>query len=221
VTHDIKGHLAAIISTLGVVRSGITGHLNEEQSEFINRAYERTNLLGGFVRDLLNLTRKRLNREIEFEEVVLPELIAKVISSVSLQSSEKSLKLNTIIDPEINSIEGNPLTLEELYTNLLLNSIKYTPPEGKIYLTVRNQGNQILNEILDTGIGIPETDIGRVFDEFYRAGNVPKDSKTGSGLGLSICKQIVENHKGRIRVASKEGEWTKFSFTLPKNQTMA
>ena len=112
---------------------------------------------------------------------------------------------------------GNPFTIEELYSNLLLNAVKYTPPKGHILLTVRNRQDHIVTEISDSGIGIPKEELSKVFDEFYRASNVPRDIKSGSGLGLSIAKQIVENHKGKISVSSEPGVWTKFTFILPKD----
>jgi len=85
-------------------------------------------------------------------------------------------------------------------------------------MSVKNKPNQIVTEISDSGIGIPKEDLPYVFDEFYRASNTPKDTKSGSGLGLSIAKQIVEDHKGRIWVTSEEGVWTKFIFTLPEEK---
>jgi two-component system sensor histidine kinase VicK len=111
--------------------------------------------------------------------------------------------------------------IEELYSNLLLNAVKYTADNGIIGLSVRNRHDHIITEISDSGIGIPAEDLPRVFDEFFRAGNVPKDFKTGSGLGLSIVKQIVENHKGRIWVSSEVAKGTKFTFTLPKNPAVS
>jgi signal transduction histidine kinase len=117
-------------------------------------------------------------------------------------------------------ITGNPFTIEELYSNLLLNAVKYTPSYGHIALTVRNRYNHIVTEVSDSGIGIPYEELSKIFDEFYRASNVPKDIKTGSGLGLSIVKQIIENHHGKIWVSSEPGVWTKFTFLLPKNPTI-
>jgi len=220
VTHDIKGHLAAIISCLAVIRNKKIGTLNDTQEEFVNRAYDRTELLVSFVKDLLNLTRKRLKQDVEYESFPLTELIQKVVSSAQIFTKEKTIEFNVFIDKSIQNIIGNPFTIEELYTNLLMNAIKYTPDKGRIELIVRNRPDHILTEISDTGIGIPKEEIPRVFDEFYRGSNVPKDHKTGSGLGLSIVKQIVENHHGRIWVSSELGIWTKFSFILPKNPNL-
>ncbi len=215
-THDIKAHLAAIISCLDVVRNQFGGSLNEKQSEFLNRAYHRTHLLVNFVKDLLNLTKKRLVQEIEFEAFSLPEVINKVTFSAALLARDKSIDFKVHIDNNISTIYGNPFTIEELYTNMLFNALKYTPQGGRIEVIVRNRLDHVVTEISDTGIGIPQDEISRIFDEFYRASNVPKDISTGSGLGLSIVKQILDSHKGKIWVQSEPGVWTKFTFTLPK-----
>jgi len=217
VTHDIKGHLAAIISCLNIVINKNTGPLNEMQEEFVNRAYKRSGLLISFVKDLLNLTKKRLVQDAEFEEFSIRDLINKVASSVQVLAKDKSIEINVFIADTVQTIIGNPFTLEEVYYNLLFNSVKYTPNNGKVELFVRDRYNHIITEITDSGIGIPPEEIPKIFDEFYRASNVPKDINTGSGLGLSIVKQILENHKGKMWVQSEPGVWTKFTFTLPNN----
>jgi len=217
VTHDIKGHLSAIISCLEVVKDKKAGTLNEIQDELVNRAYNRTNLLVNFVKDLLNLTKKRLTQVTEFEEYNLKEVIDKVAASVQLLAKDKSIEFNVSVDDSIKTITGNPFTIEEMFSNLLFNSIKYTPNNGKIELFVREHNDKIITEITDSGIGIPQEEIPKIFDEFYRASNVPKDIKTGSGLGLSIVKQILDNHKGKISVKSEPGIWTRFTVSLPKN----
>lgn len=220
VTHDIKGHIAAILSCLDVVRAKTTGTLNQVQEEFTSRAYERTGLLSGFIKDLLNLTKKRLKNDNEIEEFSLPDLINKLVKPILILIKDKSIDFNMYIDKSIGLMTGNPYTIEELYSNILLNSVKYTPVNGHIELTVKSHYDNIVTEISDSGIGIPNEDIPKVFDEFYRASNIPKDIKTGSGLGLSIAKQIVEDHKGKIWVSSEVGVWTKFTFVLPKNQNI-
>jgi signal transduction histidine kinase len=217
VTHDIKGHLAAIMSCLQVLRSGVSGPLNSLQEEFVNRSFERIELLNAFVKNLLNLTRKRLQNEYEFEELSLIDLINKVIIPVQTLTRLKSIEFNVHLDNSIQMVSGNPYTLEELYYNLLSNAVKYTPPHGHIELTVKSQHNKVLTEISDSGIGIPKEELDKVFDEFYRASNVPKDIGAGSGLGLSIVQQIVMNHRGKIWINSEQGVWTKVSVLLPKN----
>jgi signal transduction histidine kinase len=217
VTYDIKGHVAAISSCIDVIRSGIAGPLSDGQKEFSDRAYERTELLSTFIKNLLNLTRKRLQHSSEFEEYSLKDVLNKVVVNAQTLAKDKSIEFNYSYDNSIQTITGNPFTIEELFSNLLLNAVKYTPQKGKISMTVRGHHDDIICEISDSGIGIPKEELPYIFDEFYRASNVPKDIKTGSGLGLSIAKQIVENHKGKITVSSEPGIWTKFSVILPVN----
>jgi len=220
VTHDIKGHVAAILSCIDVIRSGIAGPLNEVQKEFSERAYERTELLTTFIKNLLNLTKKRLKHDSEFEEFPLKEILDKVVVPVQTLAKDKSIDFNFTYDNSVKMIIGDPFTIEELFSNLLLNAVKYTPPKGRISLNVRDHNDKVISEISDSGIGIPKEELSKVFEEFYRASNVPRDIKSGSGLGLSIAKQIVENHKGNISVSSEPGVWTKFTIILPKDPTI-
>ena len=216
VTHNIKGHLAAIMSNLRVVQANMVGDLNTKQQELVDRSYNRSELLENFVTELLSLHRKRLKQEPEFEEVSLVDITSKLISMTNTLAKEKGQIFTYHIDKTIPSFNGNPLTLNELFGNLLTNAVKYTPSGGDIRMTITNIDKYILSEISDTGVGIPEDEITKVFNEFYRASNVEKGVKSGSGLGLSIVKQIVENHNGKMQVESQVGKGTKFLITLPK-----
>ncbi|MCK5565583.1 MAG: HAMP domain-containing histidine kinase [Planctomycetes bacterium] len=216
VTHDIKGHLAAIHSCLEVVDSRMVGPLNEKQQEFVQRAYARTCKLADFVRTLLKLTQMRLNDKFDREVFVLSEMIDSAVASVKTRAGDKSITLSHSFEPMVDKIYGNHFSIEEMVVNLLLNAIKYTPEHGTVTLNVIDQQEDILIEIVDTGIGIPESELEFVFDEFYRASNARKSECDGTGLGLSIAKQIVQRHCGKISVESKLGQGTRLAFTLPK-----
>jgi len=221
VTHDIKGHLAAILSRLSVVRSKIIGPLTEEQDEFIGRAYSRTEQLSDFVHDILSLSRKRIMEESENEEFSIRETIDRVVSRIRVIADDKSIEFDVTVDKSVDKITGNPLTIEELYSNLLRNSIYYTPEGGQIRLSVKSELYHIFSQITDSGIGIPKDEIPKIFGEFYRGSNAKKAGKQGSGLGLTIVKQIVDNHQGNIWVDSEPGIWTKFTFTIPKSPELS
>ena len=105
-----------------------------------------------------------------------------------------------------------------MITNLLLNAVKYTSSNGNVEVKAKNQDNNVLVEITDSGIVIPEEELPRIFDEFYRAGNAREMEKDGTGLGLSIVKQIIKRHNGNIKVKSKINEGTTFTVILPKYQ---
>lgn len=218
VTHDIKGHVSAIMSCIEVIKLKFAGPLNKEQEEFVARAYQRTELLSDFVKNLLNLTKKRLIHSDEYETFLLKEIIDKVSGPIRILAKDKTIDFNVFIDNSVKTMDGNPCNIEELYSNLLLNAVKYTPPGGRVTLTVKTRFNYIVSEISDSGIGIPSSELEKIFDEFYRASNVPADIKSGSGLGLSIAKQIIEDHKGKIWASSEPGIWTKFTFVIPKTR---
>jgi signal transduction histidine kinase len=215
-THDIKGHLAAILSCLGVLANGIVGPLSEQQADFVDRAHDRTKKLTKFVKALLRLTEMRLSDKFEMASFPLKNTVSSTIESVRTKAEDKNINLSSSIEPTVDKVFGNQFSIEETITNLLLNSIKYTPANGTVQVLVKDNGQTVLVEISDTGIGIPENEIDKVFDEFFRASNARRVERDGTGLGLSIAKQTVERHGGNIWAESREGEGTKISFTLPK-----
>ena len=216
VTHDIKGHLSAIQSCQDVLEKKLIGPLNEKQVDFLRSANERTRKLTSFVKALLRLTQLRLSNSLEMEMFSLKNTINAALETVQTKAQNKSIVLKSNIDLIEDNIFGNPLSIEEVITNLLFNAIKYTAQNGKVEINAKNEKGCVLVEIIDTGIGIPEEELPKVFDEFYRATNAKKIEKDGTGLGLSIVKQIIERHNGKIWVDSKEGIGTKFNFTMPK-----
>ncbi|MHC4571849.1 MAG: sensor histidine kinase [Planctomycetota bacterium] len=216
VTHDIKSYLAAIQSCIGVVAGRLVGSLNEPQADFINRAHDRTKKLTRFVRSLLRLTQMRLDDKLEMDVFSLRNTIYDAVAAMKTNAENKSVTLNYEISPSVDKIFSNQFAIGEVVTNLLHNAIKYTPKNGEITVSVKNQDDFVLVEVADTGIGIPREELPRVFDEFYRATNARKIEKDGTGLGLSIVKQIIERHGGKIWVGSQVDIGTKFSFTLPK-----
>jgi len=217
VTHDIKGYLAAIHSCLSVLANGIAGALNEQQADFVGRAYDRTKKLTSFVRALLRLTEMRLSDKFEMAFFHLKKTVSAAVESVRTKAEEKNITVSSDIDSLTDKVFGNQFSIEETVTNLLLNCIKYTPENGTVQVRTKDNDETVLVEISDTGIGIPESEIDKVFDEFYRASNARKVERDGTGLGLSIAKQTIERHGGWIRAESREGAGTKISFTLPKH----
>ena len=217
VTHDIKAHLATIQSCLGLVVNKVIGPLDEQRLEFIDRAYARTINLTHFVKTLLKLTQMRLNDKLETDVFPLSETVKNAVAAVSTKAEEKFITLNFNIEQSLDTISGNQFSIEEVFTNLLLNAIRYTPEKGTVTIDAKNGKDCVVIEITDTGIGIPADEIGDVFDEFFRASNARKVHQDGTGLGLSIAKYIVERHGGKIWVDSIKDTGTKFWITLPKS----
>jgi signal transduction histidine kinase len=109
------------------------------------------------------------------------------------------------------------MRIEQVLTNLVDNAIKFTPPSGVVAMSATDMGDEVQVVVSDTGIGIPSDELERVFDRFYQVDGGSTRRYRGTGLGLTICKHIIEHHRGRIWVESEEGEGSTFFFTLPKH----
>ena len=216
VSHDVKEHLSAVQGCLDPVLQGLTGPLNLKQKDLIQRSSDRMGKLMFFVKALLEITRIKLSKEIEMDYFSLRKTVENAVNIVEAKARNKDISLNCNIDPTVDIIRGAQVYIEETIANLLANSVKYTPKGGKIELGIADRGECILIYISDTGIGIPRDEITHVFDEFYRARNAREWERDGSGLGLSIAKEVVERHKGKIWVESEEGKGSTFNILLPK-----
>ncbi len=215
VTHDIKGHLAAIESCVEVVANGMLGPLNDKQKDMVERAYRRTTKCMAFITALLKLTRMKLSGRLDMERFSLRTCLLNSLASVQSRAQEKSITLQHEIDPAVDEVRGEAVLIEETLTNMLFNAVKYTPDGGKAAVEVKQDGSFVCVKITDTGIGIPEAELPRIFEEFYRAENARAVERDGTGLGLAFAKQVIERHGGRIWAENNPGGGSMFAFTLP------
>jgi len=215
-THDIKGHLAAIQSCLEIVINGMVGPLTDKQTDMVDRAHRRTVKCMAFITALLKLTRMKLTGQLEMERFSLKNCVFNALAAVQTGARNKSIEVTHAIDSSVDEIPGEAVLIEETLTNLLFNAVKYTPEGGKVSMTVAEEGAFIRVTIVDTGIGIPDEALPHVFEEFYRAANARATERDGTGLGLAFAKQVVERHGGQIQVQKNPEIGTTFTFTLPK-----
>ncbi|MCL0090025.1 HAMP domain-containing histidine kinase, partial [Dehalococcoidia bacterium] len=212
----LKAPLAAIQSYFGVMLGGYSGELNEKQRQMIERSSVRIDGLLELISDLLDISRIEMGQVAqEMKEVSLAQLVMEPLDDMQRLAKEKGLRLATDISPDLPPIFGSPTRLQQVFTNLLSNAIKFTPKGGTVTLRLLERDGEIVGEIRDTGVGIPEEDLPRIFEDFYRASNV---DVPGTGLGLPIVKRIVEAHGGWIRAESPchdTGMGCKFTFALP------
>ncbi len=216
-THDIKGHLSAIQSCLDIVDSQMVGPLNEKQMDLVERSYRRAGKCMAFITALLKLTKMKMIGTLEMKYFSLKTAIFNALATVQNRSKRKEITIDYDIEEGIDEIYGEPVLIEETITNLVFNATKYTPHKGAIKIYVKDLQNSIIFEVKDPGIGIPQDDLEKVFDEFYRAPNAREIERDGTGLGLSIAKQVIERHQGQIWVRNNPTAGCTFSFTLPKN----
>lgn len=215
VTHDIKGHLAAVLGSLDVISGEMLGPLNAGQRDFVSRAYRRTTSCLEFIGALLKLTRMKLTGRLEAEQFSLRKCVLNALSLVQSRAGDKSIALAHRMDPDIEMIWGESVLIEDTIANILLNAVKYTPQGGRVDLEVKRDHDFVQIRVADTGIGVPESALPRLFEEFYRADNARATERDGTGLGLAFAKQVVERHGGQIWFQDNPGGGSVFTFTLP------
>ncbi len=217
VSHDLKASLSAIQSCLIVVLSDFAGSISRKAREMITRAEQRSLSLIKFVEDLLNLSRIRASKSLEKQKISLSEIVKKTTEQLICHIEKKNLSLS-IKDITSNLyVYANHRELEEVFMNLLLNAVKYTPSEGKIIVSCKKpkQGKYFQITVSDSGIGITHDDLPHIFDDFYRAENAKVFEKDGTGLGLSIVKHIINDMGCEIWAESQLNKGTSFIFNLP------
>jgi len=220
VSHDLQSSLATIQNCLKVVLAGFTGEVSEKSKEMIVRAEQRTLHLLHFVKDLLNLSRIRATKELEKTEISLREVITRVVEELKPNAEEKQIAFELEIPESPCLLYANRNAIEELLINLITNGIKYTTWQGKVKIHLKEVPDMegcFHTCIQDTGIGIPNQDLSKIFDEFYRSKNAETMEKEGTGLGLPIVKEILKAHKGEIWVESEVGKGSRFFLHYPIN----
>ena len=215
ISHDLRSPLTAIMGYVELLDR--VGPLNDQQKEFVRHVQNSAQNITTLVNDLLDLGRIEAGFDTRKDEVLLETILRYTLDNLGRQIEDKRQDLQINIAQNLPVLRGNPIRLRQMMDNLLVNAIKYTPLDGKITVSLRNESDQIIFEVADTGIGIPATDQLHIFEKFYRADNAPKNTP-GTGLGLAIVKSIVENHAGRIWVESVVGKGTKFVVVLPTFQ---
>jgi signal transduction histidine kinase len=142
-------------------------------------------------------------------------VLDSVVSLMAPQAEETGVDLVLEADPDLPPVTGNPDEVEELASNLVSNAIKYTPPGGRVVAEAACNGKYALLRVSDTGIGIPDDDLPRLFDEFHRCANARSSDIEGTGLGMAIVKTIADRHGAKINVESEEGSGTQVQVAFP------
>jgi signal transduction histidine kinase len=151
--------------------------------------------------------------------VDLEGLAAYTERTFRLEAERKRLLLTVQIEPDLPKVDSGVDLLERVRENLVANAIKYTPEGGAVEVKIsRADTDSIRIEVRDTGIGIPEDEQDKLFQEFFRASNAKRLTTTGTGLGLALVKQTVERHNGELTLTSTEGEGTRVTIKLPIHQ---
>lgn len=215
VTHELRAPIATIYSALELARSGMA--TPERVESVLGRAQDRATELLDLIGDLLDLTkvREQAARSEAAAPMQLEDVLHEVAAFMRIEAEQKDIHLEVRAAADLAPVRARPEQAKLLWTNLLSNALKYTEPGGSIHASLRQEASHVIGEVRDTGIGISAPDQAHVFEEFYRAANARRVSRTGSGVGLAMVRRIVEQWGGRIHVESELGKGSTFIFEVP------
>ena len=222
VVHEVKSPIAAIVSYLNLMIGGLTGEINDKSKDILLKMKRRSEEAISLTNDIIEVSKIKLLEEIRKEEID-PEIIVKDIIE---KIKDKFTGADIIFTYEDDRVSGKPVNadrhlMEILLSNIISNSLKYTPAGGKACLRIYDNENNFCISLSDTGIGIPPDEINKISGEFYRASNAKKNRIEGTGLGLSVVKQIIEKHNGTMAIRSPSGSGnekypgTKITLEMP------
>ncbi|HXG50834.1 MAG TPA: sensor histidine kinase [candidate division Zixibacteria bacterium] len=216
VVHDLRSPLANVILAVQMIKEGVFGPVNDEQRRWLVKVEASSRELVDFVSNFLDLSKIEAGRlELAREAVNLEDIVRGTLESFLLLAGEKKIRLETRIEPGLPVFEADPRRVGQVLTNLLSNAVKFTAEGGRIEVGARRHGGEIEVWVSDTGVGIAREDLGHLFEVYRQAAGGRHSTEAGTGLGLVICKMIVEAHGGRIDVESEEGKGSTFRFWLP------
>ncbi|MGA2113052.1 MAG: ATP-binding protein [Anaerolineales bacterium] len=212
ISHELRTPLASLKAMVETLTSGALEDPSAAKP-FLDHIEKEVDALVQIVEELLELSRIESGQvPLRLEKVRPLELIEAACSRLQYQAERAGLTMRAESEPDLPTVWADPTRVEQVMMNLLHNAIKFTPPGGRIEVRGRENGEFVTFEVADTGVGIAQEDLVRIFERFYKADRAR--SGGGTGLGLSIAKHVVEAHGGRIWASSTEGKGSHFFFTL-------
>jgi two-component system NtrC family sensor kinase len=215
ISHDLRSPLTAILGYVELI--GRVGEANPQQREFMNRIQASVHSITELINALLELGRIEAGFDQHKEQLPLQVILRYAVDDHKRDFDEKNQKVVLDIEKGLPVIFGSHIRLRQLVAALLENACRYSPEGSRVTIRAYAEGDQVILEVSDNGIGIPASDLPFVFDKLYRGSNVPMDT-VGTGLGLSIVRSIAANHGGRLWCESELGKGTTVTVVLPAAQ---
>ena len=217
ISHELRTPLNSIIGFSEVLKEGIIGELNDKQKEYINDIYVSGVHLLGMINEILDISKIESNAmNVNYSKFDLNMSINEVINVIKPLSQKKNIEIDCDVQKKLE-LEADYQKVQQILYNLLSNAIKFTPNDGQISILTELEDDYIVIKIKDTGIGIDSKYLGKIFGKFVQLHSVYTKKESSTGLGLTITKELVELHKGKIYVESKINEGSTFIVKLPKN----
>lgn len=219
--HELRGPITVIRGYLDVLSDELDGKLENDQVELMKRLVVSANRLGSYVNNILNASRyDRRHLKMHLRESTVSDIYATVEDDMNLRAASQNRVLSVHFPDDLPTIAADRASVSEVFSNLIDNAIKYSNEGGIVTVTARVDGDFVTVSVEDRGIGMPGNVVSNLFHKFYRS-HRSRETVAGTGIGLYICKAIVESHGGHISVRSTEGEGSTFEFSLPIYATVA
>jgi len=217
-SHELRTPVASI---KGFAETLMNGALEDRETaqKFINIINKEAERLGILINDLLDLSQLETKNEINKTPTDIKELIIESAGYLESQAQEKGVTVSAELTEQIPVIFANKDMLKRAFLNLIDNAIKYTPQGGNIRISTAIEQEYLLIKFTDNGTGIPNEDLPRLFERFFRIDRARTQEVKGTGLGLSIVKHIIEQHQGKVKVESQIGKGSIFTLALPLNHS--
>jgi PAS domain S-box-containing protein len=232
VSHELRTPMTAIKGSLDIIHSGASGPVHEKQKMFISMARRNIDRLSDLINNILDLSRIEAGKiEFDFNEINIQDPLNHVLLTLAGSADEKKITLESQIPTDLPTIYADGAKVEQIFTNLVANALKYTPAGGKVVILARKAGLKDVKRlvtgkdkpakydhfvkisVLDTGTGIPQDQLEAIFDRYIQLKG--KKGERGTGLGLAICRHLVEEHGGAIWAERGAEQGSVLNFLLP------
>jgi two-component system, sensor histidine kinase and response regulator len=219
-SHEIKTPLTSAREFVAILLDGLGGEITAEQREYLTYAKESCDQMTRCLNDILDVARIETGKPtVHPEPCNIEELVTRVVGSLGPKSETERIDLSCSVSPGMPNVLVDEGRIIQVLTNLLTNAFKFTPQGGKVSVGVFEEDDNesfVRVSVRDTGRGIPEEQLSRIFDRLYQVEDEDSTFHTGMGLGLHISQEFVRMHGGQMRVESAVDEGSTFSFTIPK-----
>ena len=218
VSHELKTPVGAI----SVLAEILEGEIEDETAKnLVRRMVMESHRMASTIDDLLELSRIQLGGEMTFSPVDVNEVAAEAIERSRPSAHKNKVSVQLMRSDSDCTISGDRFQILSAVGNLVDNAIKYSEEDGEVTISVVSQGDVVVINVVDRGIGIPVASLDRIFERFYRVDRARSRDTGGTGLGLAIVRHVVTNHGGEVNVRSREGEGSTFSLSLPRQRPIS
>ena len=220
-SHELRTPMNAIIGFSDVLAAQHFGDLNDRQLEYVGDVQDAGRHLLSLINDVLDLSKiESGSMDLQRRHFALDQTIESAVNLIRTRADENRIELTVDVDAQAVEAFGDERRIKQVVANLLANAVKFTPVGGSITVRASATANTTEVSVTDTGVGIAADDLERIFDDFQQVGDVTIAAE-GTGLGLALCKQLVELHGGTIGVRSAAGAGSTFTFSIPRAEAPA